>query len=45
VLTCLPLPESEPEFFELLKIYFPCIFDMKVGGRGGCDWGGGGWGG
>lgn len=29
VLTCVPLPDSEPEFFELLRIFFPCIFDMK----------------
>lgn len=29
VLTCQPLPESEAEFFELLNIYFPNIFDMK----------------
>ena len=29
VLTCAPLPEDEADFFELLKIYFPRIFDMK----------------
>jgi CCR4-NOT transcription complex subunit 7/8 len=31
VLTCLPLPDTEPEFFEVLRLFFPCIFDMKVG--------------
>ncbi|ORX98266.1 CAF1-domain-containing protein [Basidiobolus meristosporus CBS 931.73] len=29
VLTCTPLPASETEFFELLRIYFPCIYDIK----------------
>eukprot|EP01132_Coremiostelium_polycephalum_P004629 gene4629-5782_t len=29
VLTCTDLPEKESEFFELLRIYFPCIYDVK----------------
>lgn len=29
LVTCQALPTSETEFFELLKIYFPCIYDMK----------------
>ncbi|KAJ1559670.1 CCR4-NOT transcription complex subunit 7 [Nowakowskiella sp. JEL0078] len=29
VLTCRELPAEESEFFELLKIYFPCIYDIK----------------
>lgn len=29
VLTCQPLPEAEGDFFELLKMYFPVIYDMK----------------
>jgi hypothetical protein len=29
VLTCQPLPEAEAEFFELLNLYFPNVFDMK----------------
>lgn len=33
VLTCLPLPDTEPDFFELLRLYFPCIFDIKVCAR------------
>ena len=24
-----PLPATEPEFFELLHLYFPCMYDMK----------------
>ncbi|KAJ3318777.1 CCR4-NOT transcription complex subunit 7 [Boothiomyces sp. JEL0866] len=27
--TCLPLPADETEFFEYLKLYFPCIYDIK----------------
>lgn len=27
--TCLPLPADEFDFFELLKLYFPCIYDIK----------------
>lgn len=27
--TCLPLPSEEAEFFEYLKLYFPCIYDIK----------------
>ncbi|KAL1919339.1 uncharacterized protein VTP21DRAFT_2032 [Calcarisporiella thermophila] len=29
VLSCAPLPAEESEFFELLRIYFPCIYDIK----------------
>lgn len=29
VLTCQPLPPMEAEFFELLQIYFPNIYDIK----------------
>lgn len=29
VLTCQPLPQSEAEFFELLKMYFPTLYDIK----------------
>ncbi len=29
VLTCAPLPDTEVEFFELLNIYFPNVFDIK----------------
>eukprot|EP00029_Vermamoeba_vermiformis_P009161 TRINITY_DN4482_c0_g1_i1.p1 TRINITY_DN4482_c0_g1~~TRINITY_DN4482_c0_g1_i1.p1 ORF type:complete len:280 (+),score=32.26 TRINITY_DN4482_c0_g1_i1:76-915(+) len=29
VLTCQPLPPTEEEFFELIKTYFPNIYDIK----------------
>lgn len=29
ILTCQPLPASEADFFELLNLYFPNIFDIK----------------
>jgi len=29
VLTCTPLPKEETDFFELLRIYFPHIYDVK----------------
>lgn len=29
VLTCKALPREEAEFFELLRIHFPCIYDIK----------------
>jgi hypothetical protein len=29
ILTCQPLPANEADFFELLNLYFPNIFDMK----------------
>ena len=29
VLTCQPMPDSEEDFFKLLKLYFPCIYDIK----------------
>eukprot|EP00455_Lapot_gusevi_P043971 TRINITY_DN5433_c0_g1_i3.p1 TRINITY_DN5433_c0_g1~~TRINITY_DN5433_c0_g1_i3.p1 ORF type:complete len:279 (-),score=1.05 TRINITY_DN5433_c0_g1_i3:12-848(-) len=29
VLSCQPLPDDEAEFFELLRMYFPCVYDVK----------------
>ena len=29
MLTCKPLPAEESEFFDLLRTYFPCIYDIK----------------
>jgi CCR4-NOT transcription complex subunit 7/8 len=29
VLTCKALPKQESEFFELLRTFFPCIYDIK----------------
>lgn len=29
LLTCKPLPNGESEFFEAVKTYFPCIYDIK----------------
>eukprot|EP01137_Pigoraptor_chileana_P035795 Opistho-2@30389 len=29
VLTCQPLPSEENEFFDLLRLYFPCLYDIK----------------
>ncbi|KAK9810273.1 hypothetical protein WJX72_007739 [[Myrmecia] bisecta] len=29
VLTCQPLPAAEAEFFDLLKLYFPHVYDIK----------------
>jgi len=29
VLTCKPLPADESEFFEVVRTYFPCIYDIK----------------
>ncbi|KAJ3122251.1 CCR4-NOT transcription complex subunit 7 [Nowakowskiella sp. JEL0407] len=29
VLTCQALPAEEADFFELLRLYFPCIYDIK----------------
>lgn len=29
ILTCKPLPAEETEFFELVKAFFPCIYDIK----------------
>lgn len=29
ILTCLPLPPTEAEFFALLNIYFPNVYDIK----------------
>lgn len=30
IVSCAPLPPTETEFFELLRIWFPCIWDIKV---------------
>mmetsp|Transcript_3026 Transcript_3026/g.4844 ORF Transcript_3026/g.4844 Transcript_3026/m.4844 type:complete len:272 (+) Transcript_3026:91-906(+) len=29
LLTCKALPAEEVDFFELMKVYFPCIYDIK----------------
>ena len=29
LLTCLPLPSSEADFFDLLTLYFPTLYDVK----------------
>jgi CCR4-NOT transcription complex subunit 7/8 len=29
-LTCAELPADESAFMELLHLYFPCIYDIKV---------------
>lgn len=29
VLTCQALPKEESEFFDLLRTYFPCVYDIK----------------
>eukprot|EP01118_Nematostelium_gracile_P017631 TRINITY_DN759_c0_g1_i1.p1 TRINITY_DN759_c0_g1~~TRINITY_DN759_c0_g1_i1.p1 ORF type:complete len:295 (-),score=56.28 TRINITY_DN759_c0_g1_i1:86-970(-) len=29
VLTCKPLPADEAEFFDVVRTYFPCIYDIK----------------
>lgn len=29
VLTAIPLPEQEAEFFEYLHLFFPCLYDLK----------------
>jgi CCR4-NOT transcription complex subunit 7/8 len=29
VLTCKPLPAEEKDFFDSVRIYFPCIYDIK----------------
>jgi len=29
LLTCSPLPPEESEFFEQIKLFFPCIYDIK----------------
>lgn len=29
LLTCKPLPKEEGEFFNELRLYFPCIYDIK----------------
>lgn len=30
IVSCATLPPTETEFFELLRIWFPCIWDIKV---------------
>ncbi|KAK4052026.1 CCR4-NOT core DEDD RNase subunit [Microbotryomycetes sp. JL201] len=30
IVSCAPLPPTEAEFFEVLKIWFPCVWDIKV---------------
>jgi hypothetical protein len=30
LVSCTALPATESEFFELLRIWFPCIWDIKV---------------
>lgn len=30
LVSCTALPATEAEFFELLRIWFPCIWDIKV---------------
>eukprot|EP01127_Copromyxa_protea_P019894 TRINITY_DN6549_c0_g1_i1.p1 TRINITY_DN6549_c0_g1~~TRINITY_DN6549_c0_g1_i1.p1 ORF type:complete len:275 (-),score=60.08 TRINITY_DN6549_c0_g1_i1:149-892(-) len=29
LLTCLPLPKKQTGFFEMVRIFFPCIYDIK----------------
>jgi len=29
LLTCVALPESESDFFDLFHTYFPCVYDLK----------------
>lgn len=29
ILTCEPLPANESDFFHILSIWFPCIYDIK----------------
>lgn len=29
ILTCEPLPSNETDFFHLLAVWFPCIYDIK----------------
>lgn len=29
ILTCKPLPPDENEFFDLIRMYFPVIYDIK----------------
>lgn len=30
IVSCAALPPTEAEFFELLRIWFPCIWDIKA---------------
>jgi len=29
LVTCLPLPKKQTDFFETVKVFFPCIYDVK----------------
>jgi len=29
LVTCLPLPKKQADFFETVKVFFPCIYDVK----------------
>uniref|UniRef100_A0A6B2LE28 poly(A)-specific ribonuclease n=1 Tax=Arcella intermedia TaxID=1963864 RepID=A0A6B2LE28_9EUKA len=29
LVTCLPLPKKQSDFFETVKVFFPCIYDVK----------------
>lgn len=29
LLTCLPLPKKQATFFDMVKVFFPCIYDIK----------------
>eukprot|EP01125_Pyxidicula_operculata_P016589 TRINITY_DN5727_c0_g1_i2.p1 TRINITY_DN5727_c0_g1~~TRINITY_DN5727_c0_g1_i2.p1 ORF type:complete len:290 (+),score=34.88 TRINITY_DN5727_c0_g1_i2:690-1559(+) len=29
LVTCLPLPKKQSEFYDVVKIFFPCIYDIK----------------
>lgn len=35
-LTCKELPMDENSFLDLLRTYFPCIYDVKVSGHFAC---------
>ena len=30
ILTCKPLPETQQGFYQLLNLYFPCLYDIKL---------------
>lgn len=33
LVSCAPLPPTEAEFFELLRLWFPCIYDISALGN------------
>lgn len=33
LVSCAPLPPTEAEFFELLRLWFPCIYDISACSR------------